>query len=75
MKLIDAVGCLQFLLVFKKLLKYMKGKFQKSDKKLYLKPDSMKDVPDSDSDSAANDTFQGLSPASIYLGEGAVMYL
>ena len=35
----------------------------------------MKDVPDSDSDSEANDTFKGLSSASICLGEGAVMYL
>lgn len=35
----------------------------------------MKDVPDSDSDSDANDTFKGLSPAAIYLGEGAIMYL
>lgn len=35
----------------------------------------MKDVPDSDSDSEANDTFKGLSAAAIYLGEGAIMYL
>ena len=35
----------------------------------------MKDVPDSDSDSEANDTFKGLSTAAINLGEGAIMYL
>ena len=35
----------------------------------------MKDVLDSYSDSEATDTFKGLSAASIYLGEGAIMYL
>lgn len=36
----------------------------------------MKDVPDSASDSDENlDSFQGLSSASIYLGEGAILYL
>lgn len=36
----------------------------------------MDDVPSSDSnDSEKNDTFKGLSNASIYLGEGAVLYL
>jgi hypothetical protein len=33
------------------------------------------DVPDSSDDSEKNDTFKGLSNASIYLGEGAVLYL
>lgn len=35
----------------------------------------MKDVPDSESDSEANDTFKGLSSGAVYLGEGAVIYL
>jgi hypothetical protein len=40
------------------------------------KPITMVDVPSSDSeDSDKNDTFKGLSNASIYLGEGAVLYL
>ena len=36
----------------------------------------MADVPSSDSeDSEKNDTFKGLSNASIHLGEGAILYL
>ena len=38
----------------------------------------MADVPDSQSSGDSddqNDTFKGLSKASIYLGEGAVLYL
>ena len=75
LKLLDAIGCLAFMNVVKCIFKSCKNLFQKKKSKLYIKPDTMKDVPDSDSDSEANDTFKGLSPASIYLGEGAVMYL
>lgn len=37
----------------------------------------MQDVPDSDDDkgSAGNDTYEGLSRASIYIGEGPFLYL
>ena len=36
----------------------------------------MKDVPDSASDSDDQlDSFQGLTNASIYVGEGAILYL
>lgn len=42
---------------------------------MFHKPETMKDVPDSDSDSDVNDTFKGLSPAAIHLGEGAILYL
>jgi hypothetical protein len=36
----------------------------------------MKDVPDSGSDSMDNlDSFQGLTKAAIYVGEGPVLYL
>ena len=75
LKLVDAIGCLYCFGVCKKCLKFCKSLFSKKEKKFILKPDTMKDVPDSDSDSEANDTFKGLSSASIYLGEGAVMYL
>ena len=75
LKLIDAIGCLYCLDICKRCLKLCKGLFAKKQKKFYVKPETMKDVPDSDSDSEANDTFKGLSSASIYLGEGAVMYL
>ena len=74
-KLVDAIGCLKCVSVAKVCFKSCKGTFWKKNRKFYLKPDSMKDVPDSESDSAANDTFKGLSPASIHLGEGAVLYL
>ena len=75
LKLIDAIGCLYCLGLCKKGLKCVKSLFPKKNSKFVVKPDTMKDVPDSDSDSEANDTFKGLSPASIYLGEGAIMYL
>ena len=74
-KLVDAIGCLKCLFIAKGCFKSLKSTFLKKNRKFYLKPDSMKDVPDSESDSAANDTFKGLSPASIHLGEGAVLYL
>lgn len=74
-KLVDAVGCLYCFSIFKRFFKFLKGKLLRKKQKYYLKPDSMKDVPDSDSDSETNDTFKGLSPAAIYLGEGAVLYL
>jgi len=35
----------------------------------------MQDVPDSGSDSENQDSFQGLSSAAIYVGEGAILYL
>ena len=75
LKLIDAVGCLYCLGICKKGIKFLKSLFPKKSTKFVIKPETMKDVPDSDSDSEANDTFKGLSAASIYLGEGAIMYL
>ena len=75
LKLIDAIGCLYCLGLCKRGVKFCKSLFPKKSTKFIVKPDTMKDVPDSDSDSEANDTFKGLSTASIYLGEGATMYL
>jgi len=75
LKLIDAIGCLYCLGICKKGFKFCKSIFATKKKKFIVKPETMKDVPDSDSDSEANDTFKGLSSASIYLGEGAIMYL
>jgi hypothetical protein len=45
------------------------------EKKLIEKPESMQDVPDSGSGSDNHDSFQGLSQAAIYVGEGAILYL
>lgn len=39
------------------------------------KPDTMADVPSTDSNSEINDSFNGLSSASQHLGEGALLYL
>jgi hypothetical protein len=41
------------------------------------KPESMQDIPSSDSDKGSdkNDTYEGLSRASIYIGEGPFLYL
>lgn len=74
-KLVDSVGVLKFLNAVRGCAKACKSLFIPKGRKLYIKPNTMKDVPDSDSDSEANDTFKGLSAAAIHLGEGAVIYL
>lgn len=48
--------------------------FKKKKKKLE-KPSSMKDMPDSDSDASEEGVFKGLTDASIFIGEGPVLYL
>lgn len=46
------------------------------DKRIEEKPDSLADIPSTDSsDSDIGDSFKGLSSASKYLGEGATLYL
>jgi hypothetical protein len=76
MKLNDACGCITLYKKYK-LLKYKVKNFFFPKKRFSVsKPKTMQDVPSSDSaDSEANDTFKGLSNASIYLGEGAILYL
>ena len=56
-----------------KIKNFFLGKPKK--KKQLNKPVTMLDVVSTDSDSDKNDTFKGLSGASKYLGEGAVLYL
>jgi hypothetical protein len=46
--------------------------YGKNQKKL-KRPETLVDEPSSDDE--LNDTYKGLSNASIYLGEGAVLYL
>ena len=76
MKLNDAFGCIKIYKNWKKLKYVLRSFFFPKNKKNIAKPKTMKDVPSSDSnDSEKNDTFKGLSNASIYLGEGAVLYL
>lgn len=75
LKMVDAIGCLYLLQLVKRFTKWMKSTFGKKEKVLFHKPDTMQDVPDSDSDSEANDTFKGLSTCAINLGEGAILYL
>ena len=53
---------------------------KKKGKKELVKPDSMQDVPSSGASDCSDeefgpDTFKGLSQASKYLGEGAILYL
>jgi hypothetical protein len=76
LKLSDACGLIQLLDCLKRLKSALKKKFKKNDKK-FLRPETMKDLPDSDSsdDALKNDTYRGLSEAAIYLGEGSVIYL
>jgi hypothetical protein len=74
-KLFDACGCISLYKIYK-LLKYKFWNWMFPKKRNFVKPITMEDVPSSDSvDSEANDTFKGLSNASIYLGEGAILYL
>ena len=35
----------------------------------------MKDLPDTDSDASEEGPFKGLSDASIYIGEGPILFL
>lgn len=71
LKLIDACGCLKCYEIVTGVSKRAnKFIFKKKDKGLQ-KPASMKDVPDDEN----NDSFQGLSKASIYVGEGPILYL
>ena len=60
---------------FRRAKKRLLNWFFKKQKKLIEKPESMKDVPDSGSDSENHDSFEGLSQAAIYVGEGAILYL
>lgn len=75
LKMVDAIGCLFLFSLIKEIKKWFNSLFGKKQKALFHKPETMKDVPDSDSDSEANDTFKGLSTAAIHLGEGSLMYL
>jgi hypothetical protein len=76
LKLTDACCCLAIFKVLTRCKKRFLAWCLKRHKKTIEKPESMKDVPDSGSDSDENfDSFQGLSHASIYLGEGAILYL
>lgn len=76
MKLNDALGCIQLYKNWKKIKHDVHQYFFPKVQKNVKRPITMDDVPSSDSnDSEKNDTFKGLSNASIYLGEGAVLYL
>jgi hypothetical protein len=75
LKLADACFCMAIYNCFRRVSKRLFNWFFKKRKKLIVKPESMKDVPDSASDSENQDSFQGLSSAAIYVGEGAVLYL
>lgn len=56
-------------------LKNIRRKFGgKIDNSMYVKPESMEFVPDSDSDSEDEDG-NSLSEASKNIGQGAVLYL
>lgn len=71
LKLVDACGCLSCYKCFTSCSNKVGKLVSKKKDKGLIKPDSMKDVPDGD----AADSFQGLTKAAIYLGEGPVLYL
>ena len=71
MKLTDACGCSKIYACFAKAQSKVKKFVQKKRDKGITKPESMKDVPDDQN----KDSFEGLSKAAIYVGEGPIMYL
>ena len=77
LKLTDACGVMAVISCFKKVKSRTLKIFKVGGKKKFKRPETMNDLPDSDSsdDNLKNDTYKGLSEASIYLGEGAVIYL
>ena len=73
-------GCKQCCRSFKRCYKSCAAGDQNEIKRIKpKKPDTMADVPvsssDSDDDSDLNDTYRGMGNASVFLGEGAVLYL
>lgn len=76
LKLFDIVGCIRCYNVYKESKKRCFNWCFKKKKRKFEKPVSMRDVPDSDSDSSdTKNTYKGLSNAAIYVGEGPVLYL
>lgn len=76
MKLCDPCKCLNCYNYFRIKFRGVRKMLIKPKKKILRKPKSMGDIPDSNSDSSEeNDTFKGLKPCAIYLGEGPIMYL
>jgi hypothetical protein len=75
LKLTDACFCMAIYNICRRCKKRFLNWCFKKQKKNIEKPESMKDVPDSGSDSENHDSFQGLSQAAIYVGEGAILYL
>ena len=71
LKLSDACGCMkcyEFLSNFKNRIKNF---ISKKKEKQIEKPHSMKDVPDGDK----VDSYEGLTKAAIFVGEGPILYL
>ena len=68
-KLFDLFGCIRFYQKYKDLKKRFFSYCLKNKKRKFVKPHSMKDVPDSCSDSSDDpkNTFKGLSDAAVYL--------
>lgn len=85
MKMTDCIGCFICNRVFKYFVRFIKRWIKSKNKNAKVKfdkPESMQDVPSSGDDSEPNgpnddnnDTFKGLTEESIYLGEGATLYL
>ena len=75
LKLTDACFCMAIYRLISRCQKRILNWCFKKQKKQIEKPESMQDVPDSGSDSENMDSFEGLSSAAIYVGEGAILYL
>lgn len=79
LKLTDCIGCRHcYSCVNTFIKKCTKCVLGSKDKLKLVKPESMKDVLDSASDTEGedkHDTYKGLSGAAIHIGEGATLYL
>ena len=71
LKLADALGCIRCYNFCTKCKDKASGVLLRKKDKGLQKPESMKDVPDDDK----NDSYQGLSKAAVFLGEGSILYL
>jgi hypothetical protein len=76
-KLSDACFCYLLGLKLKAASKYMRQKLKGKKEVKFVRPESMADLPDSNSSSEDSDADEnnGITECSLALGDGATLYL
>jgi hypothetical protein len=74
-KISDCCFCYVLSQKIKITAKFLRKKFRSKDKRAFVKPESMIDLPDSGSDSSDGDDDKGLTKTCQALGDGASLYL